>query len=250
MEGLTPADHERKIEMATSKNTAEAQRRFDTETLYSPTDAIDLAKDLAFAKFDESLDMAFVLGIDARQADQIVRGTVSLPHGSGKDVKIVVFANDQAKEAEEAGADIVGGKDLADQITAGMSLDWDITIATPDMMPVVGKLGQLLGPRGLMPNPKTGTVTKDVGETVKAFKSGRVEYRNDRYGNVHVPVGRVSFDAANLVDNLVAVADEIFRARPSSSKGIFVKKVVVSSTMGPGIKIDPSGLQDLIKERR
>lgn len=236
--------------MATSKNTAEVQRRYDNETLYSPTDAVDLVKDLAFAKFDESIDAAFVLGIDARQADQIVRGTVSLPHGSGKDVKIVVFANDQAKEAEEAGADIVGGKELADQITAGMALDWDITIATPDMMPVVGKLGQLLGPRGLMPNPKTGTVTKDVGATVAAFKSGRVEYRNDRYGNVHIPVGRVGFDAANLVDNLVVVGDEIFRARPSSTKGIFVKKVAISSTMGPGIKIDPSALQDLIKERR
>jgi large subunit ribosomal protein L1 len=164
--------------MAITKNTAEAQRRYDNETLYSPTDAVDLIKDLAFAKFDESVDAAFVLGIDARQAEQIVRGTVSLPHGSGKDVKIVVFANDQAKEAEEAGADIVGGKDLADQIVAGMALDWDITIATPDMMPVVGKLGQLLGPRGLMPNPKTGTVTKDVGATVTAFKSRRVSERS------------------------------------------------------------------------
>jgi large subunit ribosomal protein L1 len=238
------------MEMKTTKNTSAAQRRYNNETLYSPTDAVDLAKDLAFAKFDESVDVAFALGIDARQAEQIVRGTVSLPHGSGKDVKVVVFANDQAKEAEEAGADIVGGKDLADQITAGMSLDWDVTIATPDMMPIVGKLGQLLGPRGLMPNPKTGTVTKDVGATVAAFKAGRVEYRNDRYGNVHVPVGRVSFDAANLVDNLVAVADEIFRARPSSTKGIFVKKIAISSTMGPGVKIDPSALQDIIKERR
>lgn len=236
--------------MATSKNTAEVQRRYDNETLYSPTDAVDLVKDLAFAKFDESIDTAFVLGIDSRQADQIVRGTVSLPHGSGKDVKVVVFANDQAKEAEEAGADIVGGKDLADQITAGMALDWDVTIATPDMMPIVGKLGQLLGPRGLMPNPKTGTVTKDVGATVAAFKAGRVEYRNDRYGNVHVPIGRVSFAAADVVDNLVAVADEIYRARPAATKGIFVRKIAVSSTMGPGIKIDPSALQDLIKERR
>ncbi len=238
------------MEMAISKNTAEVQRRYDNETLYLPTDAVDLVKDLAFAKFDESIDTAFVLGIDSRQADQIVRGTVSLPHGSGKDVKVVVFANDQAKEAEDAGADIVGGKDLADQITAGMALDWDVTIATPDMMPIVGKLGQLLGPRGLMPNPKTGTVTKDVGATVAAFKAGRVEYRNDRYGNVHVPIGRVSFAAADVVDNLVAVADEIYRARPAATKGIFVRKIAVSSTMGPGIKIDPSALQDLIKERR
>jgi large subunit ribosomal protein L1 len=235
--------------MAISKNRADVERRYDRETLYSPTEAVDLVESLSFAKFDESVDIAFQLGIDARQADQIVRGTVSLPHGTGKDVKVVVFANDQAKEAEEAGADIVGGQELADEISAGRALDWDVTIATPDMMPVVGKLGQILGPRGLMPNPKTGTVTTDVGKTVQAFKAGRVEYRNDRYGNVHVPVGRVSFDAPDLVDNVVEISEEIMRAKPASSKGHYVLGVTISSTMGPGVKIDSGSLQDLIKER-
>lgn len=237
--------------MATaSKNRSDVERRYDRETLYTPTDAVDLVKDLAYAKFDESVDIAFQLGIDARQADQIVRGTVSLPHGTGKDVKVVVFANDQAKEAEEAGADVVGGQELADQISGGAPLDWDVTIATPDMMPVVGKLGQILGPRGLMPNPKTGTVTTDVAKTVEAFKAGRVEYRNDRYGNVHVPIGRVSFDADKLVDNLVEISEEVKRSKPAASKGQYIKGVTVSSTMGPGVKIDDGALDDLLKERR
>ena len=237
--------------MATvSKNRADVDRRYDRETKYSPGDAVDLVKNLAYAKFDESVDIAFQLGIDARQADQIVRGTVSLPHGTGKDVKVVVFANDQAKEAEEAGADVVGGQELADKISGGAPLDWDVTIATPDMMPVVGKLGQILGPRGLMPNPKTGTVTTDVGKTVQAFKAGRVEYRNDRYGNVHVPVGRVSFDADKLIDNVVEIAEEIKRAKPASSKGVYLKGITISSTMGPGVKIDDGALEDLLKERR
>jgi len=235
--------------MAISKNRAEAERRYDRETLYGPADAVELVKSLSYAKFDESVDIAFQLGIDSRQADQIVRGTVSLPHGTGKDVKVVVFANDQAKEAEEAGADVVGGQELADEISAGRALDWDVTIATPDMMPVVGKLGQVLGPRGLMPNPKTGTVTKDVGKTVAAFKAGRVEYRNDRYGNVHVPVGRVSFEEANLLDNVIEISEVIQRARPSSSKGKYIKGIAISSTMGPGVKIDLGALEDVIKER-
>ena len=236
--------------MGTSKNRADVQRRYDADMLYDPVDAVGLVKNLAYATFDESVDVAYRLGIDARQADQLVRSTVSLPHGTGKAVKVVVFANDQAQEAEEAGADIVGGKDLADQITGGMALDWDVTIASPDMMPVVGKLGQLLGPRGLMPNPKSGTVTTDIGKTVAAFKAGRVEYRNDRYGNVHVPVGRVSFPEDALVDNLVTISDEIQRAKPAASKGVYVQKVTLSSTMGPGIKVDPSELADLVKQRR
>ncbi len=236
--------------MGISKNRADQERRYDYETAYPATDAIDLVKTLAFATFDESVDIAFQLGIDARQADQIVRGTVSLPNGTGKDVKVVVFANDQAQEAEDAGADVVGGKDLADKISSGdMPLDWDVTIATPDMMPVVGKLGQVLGPRGLMPNPKTGTVTKDVGKTVEAFKAGRVEYRNDRYGNVHVPIGRVSFEADKLFENLLTVSDEIIRARPPSAKGSFVRKVSLSSTMGPGVKLDMATVEAALKER-
>ena len=235
--------------MAITKKRAEVDRRYDAETVYALPDAVELVKNLAFATFDESIDAVFQLGIDARQADQLVRGTVSLPHGTGKTVKVVVFANDQAKEAEEAGADIVGGQELADQISGGMALDWDVTIATPDMMPVVGKLGQVLGPRGLMPNPKSGTVTTDVGSTVAAFKAGRVEYRNDRYGNVHVPVGRVSFDVDKLVDNMLEVASEIKRARPASSKGRFMKKIAISSTMGPGIKVDGASIDALLKER-
>lgn len=243
-------DHERTHPMGISKNRAKQERKYDAEAVYPATDAVDLIKMLSTAKFDESVDIVYQLGIDARQADQIVRGTVSLPNGTGKDVKIVVFANDQAQEAEDAGADVVGGKDLADKISSGdMPLDWDITIATPDMMPVVGKLGQVLGPRGLMPNPKTGTVTRDVGKTVEAFKSGRVEYRNDRYGNVHVPIGRVSFEADKLVDNLLAISDEIIRARPPSTKGTFVRKVSISSTMGPGVNVDMSTVEAALKER-
>jgi len=236
--------------MGISKNRAEQERKYDIEADYPASDAIDLVKTLAMAKFDESVDVVYQLGIDSRQAEQIVRGTVSLPNGTGKDVKVVVFANDQAQEAEDAGADVVGGKDLADKIVSGdMPLDWDITIATPDMMPVVGKLGQVLGPRGLMPNPKTGTVTKDVGKTVEAFKSGRVEYRNDRYGNVHVPIGRISFEADSLLENLLAISDEIIRSRPASAKGRFVQKVSVSSTMGPGVTVDMSSVEAALKER-
>ena len=233
--------------MAVTKNRADVDRRYDKETTYAPVDAIDLVKTLAYAKFDESVDAVFQLGIDPRQADQIVRGTVSLPHGTGKDVKVLVFANDQAKDAEEAGADVVGGQELADEIAGGRDLDWDVTIATPDMMPIVGKLGQILGPRGLMPNPKSGTVTKDVASTVSAFKAGRVEYRNDRYGNVHIPIGRVSFDGGQLVDNLSEIAGELNRVRPSAAKGRYIKSVSVSSTMGPGIKIDTGEIDELIK---
>lgn len=235
--------------MGITKNRAEVERGYDSASEYGPADAVGLVKTLAFAKFDESVDIVFRLGIDARQADELVRGTVSLPNGTGKDVKVVVFANDQAAEAEAAGADVVGGKDLADEITGGLALDWDVTIATPDMMPVVGKLGQILGPRGLMPNPKSGTVTKDVGKAVAEFKAGRVEYRNDRYGNVQVPVGRVSFDADKLLDNVLEISQEINRARPASTKGIYINKIGISSTMGPGVTIDRSALEDLLKER-
>jgi large subunit ribosomal protein L1 len=196
--------------------------------------------------------MAFQLGIDARQADQIVRGTVSLPNGTGKDVRVLVFAeSDQARDAEEAGADIVGGKELAEAIQAGtQALDFDVTIAAPSMMSVVGKLGPTLGPRGLMPNPKSGTVTEDIGKTVEAFKAGRVEYRNDRYGNVHIPIGRVSFGADKLLQNVAAISDEIYRARPASTKGRFLNAATLASTMGPGVKIDLADLEDLVKESR
>lgn len=237
--------------MKKSRAQRDADRRFDKNAMYSPRDAIDLVKTVAHASFDESVDASFLLGIDARQADQLVRGTVSLPHGTGKAVRVAVFAeSDKAREAEAAGADIVGGKELAERLQEGGALDFDIAIATPDMMSVVGRLGPILGPRGLMPNPKSGTVTQDVGKTVEAFKAGRVEYRNDRYGNVHVPIGRVSFTEDQLEQNLAAVSDEILRSRPPAAKGRFVEKVAVSSTMGPGIRIDPSQVEDLVKAHR
>ena len=237
--------------MQKSKAQRDVERRYDKNALYGPRDAISLVKTLAHASFDESVDASFLLGIDARQADQLVRGTVTLPHGSGKDVRVAVFAeSDKAREAEAAGADIVGGKELAEQLQEGGPLEFDIAVATPDMMPVVGKLGPILGPRGLMPNPKSGTVTQDVGPTVEAFKAGRVEYRNDRYGNVHVPIGRVSFAEDQLEANLAAVADEITRNRPPAAKGRFMKKLALSSTMGPGVRIDPSQVEDLVKAHR
>lgn len=228
-----------------------ARRKYDRTALYPPQDAIALVKSLAFAKFDESVDLAFNLGIDARKADQLVRGTVSLPYGTGKEIRVIVFAQgEKVAEAEAAGADIVGGKELAEEIAAGRALDFDLAIASPDMMPHVGKLGPILGPRGLMPNPKSGTVTKDIGKTVTEFKAGRVEYRNDRYGNVHVPIGRVSFDEEQLLANLAAVSDEILRSRPPAAKGRFVRKVTLSSTMGPGVHVDPSAIDDLVKSLR
>ena len=238
--------------MSESKNRKNVDQGYDKLNEYDPAEAVGLVRNLSFARFDESVDAAFELGIDPRQADQIVRGTVSLPNGTGKDVKVVVFAeSDQAREAEEAGADLIGGAELAEAMQSGnQTLDFDVVIAVPSMMSVVGKLGPVLGPRGLMPNPKSGTVTKDVGKTVAAFKAGRVEYRNDRYGNVHLPIGRVSFEAESLLENLAAASDEILRARPASTKGSFMRGASVSSTMGPGVKIDTGLLEDLVKERR
>jgi large subunit ribosomal protein L1 len=231
-----------------TKNRAAAKAQYNKASLYSPEDAATLVRSMAFAKFDESVDAVFSLGIDARKADQLVRGTVSLPHGTGKDVRVIAFVGgEKLAEAEDAGADIVGGKELAEEISAGRALDFDIAIAAPDMMPHVGKLGSILGPRGLMPNPKSGTVTPEVGKAIREFKAGRVEYRNDRYGNVHIPIGKVSFEAEQLVANFAVIADEIIRARPAAAKGRFVNKVSISSTMGPGVHIDPSELEDLAK---
>jgi large subunit ribosomal protein L1 len=238
--------------MKKSKNRKNIESGYDKQKLYSPAEALRLVRTLAFAKFDESIDVAYQLGIDPRQADQIVRGTVTLPNGTGKDVKIAVFAeSEQAREAEEAGADIVGGQELADDMKSGKQpLDFDVVIAAPSMMSVVGKLGPVLGPRGLMPNPKSGTVTQDIGKTVAAFKAGRVEYRNDRYGNVHLPIGRVSFEVEQLLENLAAASDEILRSRPAATKGRFMRSATVSSTMGPGVKVDLGELEDLVKEHR
>jgi large subunit ribosomal protein L1 len=222
------------------KKTADAQRRYDREQLFAPTEAVDLVKAMATRNFDETVEVAFRLGVDPRKADQMIRGTVSLPNGTGKNVRVAVFAaGDAAREAQEAGADVVGSDDLIALVEGGM-LDFDVAIATPDLMGQVGKLGRTLGPRGLMPNPKTGTVTNDVGRTVGEFKAGKVEYRTDRHGNVHVPIGKASFDTTALLANYQAVLDELLRAKPASAKGRYLKGVTTSSTMGPGVKIDPT----------
>jgi len=231
------------------KKYAEAIRRFDGQNLHNPGEAIDLVKSLASARFDETVELAVRLGVDPRKADQIVRGTVALPAGTGKTVRVAVFADGAAAaEAREAGAEVVGGDDLAAQVSAGF-LDFDVAIATPDLMrSQVGKLGRVLGPRGLMPNPKTGTVTDEVGKAVREFKGGRVEYRTDRYGNIHVPIGRASFARRDLLENLRAVLDELSRAKPAAAKGRYLRGITVSSTMGPGVKVDPNGLKSLEEE--
>jgi large subunit ribosomal protein L1 len=234
--------------MAQGKKYRDALKRFDRQRLHTPPEAVDIIGSLAKANFDETVELVVRLGVDPRKADQIVRGTVALPSGTGKDVRVAVFATGEAATAaREAGADIVGSDDLAEQIQGGM-LDFDVTIATPDLMPVVGRLGRVLGPRGLMPNPKSGTVTPDVAKAVTDFKGGKVEYRTDRYGNVHVPVGKASFTAAALLDNFRAVIDELNRAKPASAKGRYVRRVTLSSTMGPGVKIDPARLRVGIDE--
>ena len=226
--------------MAKGKKHADAVKSFDRLHLHSDTDAVSLVKNLAKRRFDESVDVVVRLGVDPRKADQMMRGTISLPSGTGKEVRVAVFAQGEtATKAREAGADLVGAEDLAEQIQGGMT-DFDVAIATPDMMPVVGKLGRILGPRGLMPNPKTGTVTNDVERTIEEFKGGKVEYRTDRFANVHVPIGRASFAEEDLVKNLRAVLSELHRAKPAASKGKYVKKVVLSSSMGPGVRIDPA----------
>ena len=226
--------------MAKGKKHVEATKSFDRLRLHSDADAVSLVKSLATRRFDESVDVVVRLGVDPRKADQMLRGTVSLPSGTGKEVRVAVFAQGEAATtAREAGADFVGSDDLAEQVTGGMT-DFDVAIATPDMMPVVGKLGRILGPRGLMPNPKTGTVTTDVARTIEEFKGGKVEYRTDRFANVHVPIGRASFAEEDLLKNLRAVVAELQRAKPAAAKGKYVKKMVLSSSMGPGVRIDPA----------
>ncbi|MXW96751.1 MAG: 50S ribosomal protein L1 [Acidimicrobiaceae bacterium] len=226
--------------MARGKKHVEASKSFDRLRLHSDADAVSLVKSLATRRFDESVDVVVRLGVDPRKADQMLRGTVSLPSGTGKEVRVAVFAQGEAATtARESGADFVGSDDLAEQVTGGMT-DFDVAIATPDMMPVVGKLGRILGPRGLMPNPKTGTVTTDVARTIEEFKGGKVEYRTDRFANVHVPIGRASFAEEDLLKNLRAVVAELQRAKPAAAKGKYVKKMVLSSSMGPGVRIDPA----------
>jgi large subunit ribosomal protein L1 len=226
------------------KRYVDASRTFDPEAMMTPVEAIDVAKRTSKTKFDETIELAVRLGVDPRKADQIVRGTVALPSGTGKDVRVAVFAaGDAAAEARAAGADIVGAEDLAAQIEGGM-LDFDVAIATPDLMPLVGRLGRTLGPRGLMPNPKTGTVTAEVGKAVGEFKGGKVEYRTDRYGNIHVPIGKASFDAEALGANFRAVLDELQRVKPASAKGRYIRSITLAPTMGPGVNVDPNRLRD------
>lgn len=220
------------------KKFREAAAKVDRAAVYAPLEAVKLVKELANAKFDETVEAHFRLGIDTRKADQNIRGSISLPHGTGKTVRVAVFAEGaQAEQAAEAGADVIGSDELIAQIQKG-EINFDAAIATPMMMAKVGRIGKILGPRGLMPNPKLGTVTMDVAKMVSELKAGRVEYRADRYGICHVPLGRVSFDEQKLVENYAALYTEILRVKPASAKGKYVKSISVSSTMGPGVKID------------
>ena len=228
--------------MARDKQYRDNAQRFDRDRLHSDEEAIGIIKSLGTKKFDETVDIVVRLGVDPRKADQMIRGTVALPAGTGKDVRVAVFAQGEAATAaREAGAEFVGADDLAAEIEGGMT-DFDVAIATPDMMPTVGKLGRVLGPRSLMPNPKTGTVTPDVVKAIDEFKGGMVEYRTDRFANVHVPIGKASFGEDALLTNLRALVGELERVKPAASKGKYVKKVVISTTMGPGIRIEPSAI--------
>jgi|TARA_B100001105_G_scaffold58898_1_gene45304 large subunit ribosomal protein L1 len=224
----------------TGKRYEDATERYDRDQSYSGAEALELVASLAGAKFNEGIDLVVRLGVDPRKSDEMVRGTVALPAGTGRDVRVAVFAQGEAAAAaRDAGADYVGAEELAAEVEGGM-LDFDVAIATPDMMPTVGKLGRSLGPRGLMPNPKSGTVTDDVAKAVTEFKGGKVEFRTDRYGNVHLPIGKVGFEASDLSANLAAAVEELNRLKPSSAKGRYLRKVSVSSTMGPGVRIDPA----------
>jgi large subunit ribosomal protein L1 len=225
-----------------------ASQKVDRDHLYGPAEAIKLLKDLPSPKFDETVELNLRLGVDPRKADQMVRGAISLPKGTGKSMRVAVFAKgEKAKDAETAGADIVGAEDLAERIQGGF-MEFDAVVASPDMMPVVGKLGRVLGPRGLMPNPKSGTVTPDVAKAVSDIKGGRVEYRTDRHGNLHLIIGKRSFPETDLIQNYLAVIDEVQRAKPAAAKGRYLKSVTLSTTMGPGIRIDTTKVKDLDEE--
>jgi large subunit ribosomal protein L1 len=230
------------------KKYIDATRRFERSQIHTPAEALGLVKSLSSRNFDETVEAAFRLGVDPRKADQMLRGAVSLPNGTGKSVRVAVFAQGPvALEAMDAGADVVGADDLIERISGGF-MDFDIAIATPDLMGKVGKLGRTLGPRGLMPNPKTGTVTQEVGKAVTDFKGGRIEYRTDRYGNVHMPIGKSSFTQKALIENYQAGLDELIRVKPAASKGRYIKSVTVSSTMGPVVRVDPTKIRDLAEE--
>jgi large subunit ribosomal protein L1 len=217
-----------------------AHEKVDRAHQYSPSEAVELVKQTAGTKFDETVELHIRLGVNVRHAEQQLRGTLPLPHGLGKDVSVAAFAQgDAARAANEAGADFVGGEDLAERVEAGWT-DFDVAVATPDMMPVVGKLGRILGPQGKMPNPKVGTVTDDVGKAVEEAKAGKIEYRTDRHGVIHLAIGKASFDAGRLLDNYAAVIEEIVRAKPAAAKGRYLISITLATTMGPGIRVDPS----------
>jgi large subunit ribosomal protein L1 len=227
------------------KRYEDAGRMFDRSQLYGPADAIRILQQMPTTKFDETVELSIRLGVDPRQADQMVRGTVSLPHGTGKDVRVAAFAaGDAARQATEAGADVVGGEELVQEILGG-KIDFDAAVATPDMMSVLGKAGRVLGPRGLMPNPKAGTVTEDISKAVGEIKAGKLEYRVDRQANLHLVMGKRSFDEQSLIENYLAVVDEILRAKPAGAKGRYIRSVTISTTMGPGIRIDPGRIRDV-----
>ena len=230
------------------KRYRQARGAIDREKLYSPAEAVTLLKSLETSKFDETVEVHFHLGLNVRHAEQQLRGTITLPNGTGREQRVAVFAEgEKAKEAQEAGADVVGAADLAKKVEEGFT-DFDVAIATPDLMGQVGRLGRVLGPRGLMPNPKTGTVTFDVGKAVREAKAGKQEYRTDRGANVHVSVGKKSFDVRALLENYAALLDEILRAKPAAAKGRYIKLVTLATTMSPGIKIDPSKVRGLLEE--
>jgi large subunit ribosomal protein L1 len=226
------------------KRYRDAAKNIDTEHEYLPLEAIKILKEAPDAKFDETIELSFRLGIDPRKADQMVRGTVSLPNGTGRSVRVAAFAQgEKAQEARDAGADIVGADDLVEEVLKG-NIDFDAAVATPDMMASVGKTGRVLGPRGLMPNPKTGTVTADIGKAVADIKGGKVEYKTDRTGNVHCIIGKKSFTEQQIAENYLAVVEELLRARPSATKGKYIKSLTIASTMGPGITIDTNRIKD------
>src|SRR3954451_9952045 len=231
------------------KKYLEAKAKIDREHEYEPAEAVSLLKDAKLAKFDESVEILIRTGLNVRHADEQLPGTIALPHGLGKDVKIAVFAKgDKAREAEEAGADFVGAEDLAERVQNEGFTDFDVAIATPDLMPVVGRLGRILGPQGKMPNPKVGRGTMDVGTAVEESKAGKVEYRTDRTAIVHLTIGKTSFESRALLENYAAVIDEIIRAKPAAAKGRYIRSITIASTMGPGIKVDPGRTRDILEE--
>ncbi|MDY6794454.1 MAG: 50S ribosomal protein L1 [Actinomycetota bacterium] len=231
-----------------SKRYREALQGYDWQKLYLPQEAVRIVKSMPENRFDSTVEVAFRLGVDPRKADQMVRGTVSLPHGTGKELRVLAIAEgDKAREAEEAGADIVGGAEILEKIQGGW-FEFDAVVATPDMMSQVGKLGKLLGPRGLMPNPKAGTVTFDVEKAVKDIKKGKIEYRVDRQGNLHFIIGKQSFEERKLLDNYAAVLEEVVRAKPASAKGRYIRSITISNSMSPGVKLDPSVIRDILLE--